>query len=49
LDEESDESDLEKALARAGEELTDRLERGDFHRTGTPLPIPDWLDAPADE
>lgn len=49
LDEEANESDLERTLARAGEELPERLERGDFDRTGTPLIIPDWLDAPADE
>ncbi len=43
LDVEADDEAIDAVLARAAEELPDRAERGDFNRTGTSVPIPDWL------
>jgi hypothetical protein len=49
-DEEADDETLEATLRRAAEELPERLERGEFHRAGDPLEIPEWLAAaPLDE
>lgn len=51
LDEDADDETLEATLQRTAEELPERLERGDFHRSGDPAAIPDWLAAapPDDE
>ena len=50
LDEDADDETLEAILQRTAEELPERLERGDFHRTGETLNIPDWLTvAPPDD
>lgn len=49
LDEDADEAELERTLAKATEELPDRLLRGEFDRSGNPVTIPEWLDAPMPE
>jgi hypothetical protein len=50
LDEDADDETLEAILQRTAEELPECLERGDFHRTGETLNIPDWLTvAPPDD
>lgn len=49
LDNDASEEALEETLRRAAEELPDRLLRGDFNRQGTPVPVPDWLTAAADD
>lgn len=49
LNEDADETTLESALARAAEELPDRLTTGEFDRTGEPIALPDWLLAVVDE
>ena len=50
LDEDAPDAAREAILKRAVDELPDRLEAGQFTRTGTPVSIPDWLLAePSDE
>jgi hypothetical protein len=46
FDEDADEETREEALRRAAEELTDRLEGGQFTRTGEAAVIPEWLRVP---
>jgi hypothetical protein len=43
LDEDAPDAVREAVLKRAVDELPDRLEAGEFTRTGTPVAIPDWL------
>ncbi|GAB4459717.1 MAG: hypothetical protein OHK0029_22650 [Armatimonadaceae bacterium] len=43
LDEEISDNDLDVILARAANDLPDRLLRGEFDRAGDPLPIPSFL------
>ena len=43
MDETAGEAALETALARAAAELPERLEAGEFDRTGEPVAVPDWL------
>lgn len=43
LTDEADDADLEAVLERATREVPDRLEQGDFDRTGEPVAIPVWL------
>jgi hypothetical protein len=43
LDEDAPDAARETVLKRAVDELPDRLEVGEFRRTGTPVSIPDWL------
>lgn len=43
FDEDLSDSEREAILSRSANELPERLERGEFDRTGTPLTIPEWL------
>ena len=45
-EEEQSQSALETVLARAEQELPDRLLAGEFDRVGEPLEIPSWLSRP---
>lgn len=43
LADEAEDAELEAILDRATSQVPDRLEAGDFNRTGTPLSVPAWL------
>jgi len=49
LSEEAGREVLEETLRRAADVLPDRLLRGEFDRTGVPVAVPDWMNAPAPE